>query len=90
LHDSALEAADVVACNSLAAGRAVAWVFLTGTRGAKSACTLFFYNAFSDVMLNAEASACGERVAAQTAPMDAAADSITCKANRKRAVEESE
>ena len=28
----------------------------TGTRGAKSACTLFFYNVFSDVLMNAEAS----------------------------------
>jgi hypothetical protein len=36
----------------------------TGTRGAKSAGTLFFYNVFSDVLLNAEASVCGERVAA--------------------------
>jgi hypothetical protein len=55
----------------------------TGTRGAKSACTLFFYNVFSDVLLNAEASACGERVAAGQRRSDAAAVSKYMRSGQK-------
>jgi hypothetical protein len=47
-----------------------------------------FYNVLSDVLMNAEASVCGERVTAGQRRLDAAADSNTCEADRQYAVEE--